>query len=141
MYLLDTDHIIVLQRRTQPDASRLLQRIAQHPASAFFFSIVSFHEQVLGANAYISRARTFQDIVQGYELFEQIRKDYGIAQVAPFDRAAALEFEALRTQRVRIATMDLRIASIARVRQWVVLTRNRTDFSRVPGLQSEDWTA
>jgi len=70
MFLLDTDHIAILQNRTQPEAGRILRRMGQHPASAFFFSIVSFHEQMLGANVYVSRARTPQDIVHGYELFE-----------------------------------------------------------------------
>jgi tRNA(fMet)-specific endonuclease VapC len=36
--------------------------------------------------------------------------------------------------------MDLRIASIAIANQMTLLTRNRVDFERVPGLMFEDWT-
>ena len=57
-----------------------------------------------------------------------------------FDQAAAIMFDNLRGQRVRIAIMDLRIAAIALTRQQVVLTRNTSDFSKVPGLRFEDWT-
>jgi tRNA(fMet)-specific endonuclease VapC len=37
--------------------------------------------------------------------------------------------------------MDLRIAAIALARGFTVLSRNTVDFSRVPELTVEDWTA
>jgi tRNA(fMet)-specific endonuclease VapC len=36
--------------------------------------------------------------------------------------------------------MDLWIAAIALTNSMTVLTRNRVDFERVPGLTVEDWT-
>ena len=49
-------------------------------------------------------------------------------------------FDGLVAKRVRIATMDLRIASIALSQGLTLLTRNARDFSKVPGLAIEDWT-
>ena len=66
MFLLDTDHITIIQWQTQPAYDRLVKRM--DPLSDFFFPIVSFH--------------------------------------------AANVFAGLRAQRIRISTMDLRIASI-----------------------------
>ena len=56
MYLLDTDHIGIVQRRTQPEFDRLWSRISQRQSTEFFTPIISFHEQVLGWNTYMSRA-------------------------------------------------------------------------------------
>lgn len=140
MFLLDTDHITFLQQQTLPQYARIVQRMSQHPAQDIFFSIISYHEQMLGAQAYINRARAVADIVAGYELLDQIRTFYATVQVAPFDTAAAQRFEQLRQQKVRIGTMDLRIAAIALERGWTVLTRNRADFHQVPGLLLSDGT-
>jgi hypothetical protein len=72
MFLLDTDHLGILQRRTRPEIDRLLPRINAHPAAHFFVSIVSFHEQVLGWNSYISRAPNPAGTVRGYQMFLQL---------------------------------------------------------------------
>jgi len=61
-------------------------------------------------------------------------------QVAPFDDAAAAVFDDLKSQRIRVATMDLRIAAIALSNNYTLLTRNFSDFARIPGLQFDDWT-
>jgi tRNA(fMet)-specific endonuclease VapC len=141
MFLLDTDHISILQWQSQPEFGRLTQRMKQHPAAVFHFCIVSFHEQVLGANAYIGRAHTTADVTDGYELLERIRADFAAVPVLPFDQAAAVQFDNLRAQRVRIGTMDLRIAAIALARDMTLLTRNLRDFAQAPRLRVEDWTS
>jgi tRNA(fMet)-specific endonuclease VapC len=79
-------------------------------------------------------------VLHGYALFQQLLTDYGNAQVLPFDAAAADAFVALRAQKIRVATMDLRIAAIALTRNLTVLTSNVSDFRQVPGLNVEDWT-
>ena len=60
--------------------------------------------------------------------------------VLPFDAEAAWHFEQLRKAKVRIGTMDLKIAAICLARNATLLTRNLTDFGQVPGLTAEDWS-
>ena len=140
MFLLDTDHITIVQDQQQPEFGRLTQRMAQHPGTAFYWSLVSFHEQLLGAHTYVNRARTAQGILVGYEMFRRILVGYAAVQVVPFDAAAEAAFDSLKGQGVRIGTMDLRIACIALSRGMGVLTRNTRDFNQVPGLNVQDWT-
>jgi tRNA(fMet)-specific endonuclease VapC len=139
-YLLDTDHISFLKRRSGPEYAALAARMSQHPLTDFAFSVVSFHEQVLGAHTWLGRAKTTSEVIRGYTLLLEILQGFLTAPVLPFDAAAAAVYDGLRAQRVRVATMDLRIAAIALSRGLVLLTRNVTDFSRVPGLVIEDWT-
>jgi tRNA(fMet)-specific endonuclease VapC len=76
-YLLDTDHISILQRQMGTEYAILSGKISRLPLSEFAFSIVSFHEQALGCHAYLNRARNTQDVVRGY--FESERQ--GLAPV------------------------------------------------------------
>src|SRR5687768_2928358 len=140
MYVLDTDHLGIIQRRTQPEFDRLWARIKQHPQTAFFTTIVSFHEQVLGWNVYLNRARDEAGAVKAYGMFQRILADFAAAQVFPYDSSAVAVFGTLRGQRVKVGTMDLRIASITLHRDMTLLTRNLADFRLVPGLRTEDWT-
>ncbi|WP_265276231.1 hypothetical protein [Nostoc sp. KVJ3] len=50
-YLLDTDHISFLQRRSGKEFLTLAAHIAQHQATDFAFSIVSFHLSLRGTPA------------------------------------------------------------------------------------------
>jgi tRNA(fMet)-specific endonuclease VapC len=141
MFLLDTDHVVIAQQQATPEYDRLIRRVRQHDPDGFFVSVVSFHEQVMGWNAYISRAKDSSGVVRGYSRLLGVLADFSEAQVLPFDDIAAEVFDELRSQGVRIGTMDLRIAAIALARDLTVLSRNLVDFGRVPGLRIEDWTA
>lgn len=140
MYVLDTDHVGILQRVSDLDYAALSRRMSQHAQSDFYVTIVSFHEQILGWTAYIAKARQTAGIVRGYHRLDAILTDFSFAQVLPFDDSAAAVFDDLRRQRIRVGTMDLRIASIALAKEMAVLTRNLVDFQQVPHLRVEDWT-
>ncbi len=79
--------------------------------------------------------------VGAYRRLKNVLNRYLKLTVLEFDEAAAEEFERLQKQRIRIGTMDLKIAAIALTRHATLLTRNSKDFSKVPGLHIEDWSA
>ena len=137
---LDTDHMSLLQWRTRPALTTLTGRMAPHPRTDLAFAIMSLHEQTRGCHASLQRARTAREVVHGSSLLTHVLRNCTVAPVLPLDDAAATVFAALVAPRLRVRTMDLRIAAIARARGLVVLTRNTSDFGRVPELESEDWT-
>ena len=139
-YLLDTDHISFLQRCSSSEFSRLTLRMSQHLLSDFALSVISFHEQIIGAHSFINRVQTNTDMARGYALLLETLNSFAKAPVLPFDAKAIAIFDEMRSQKVRVSTMDLRIASIAISNKLVLLTRNTGDFSKVPSLITEDWT-
>ena len=61
----------------------------------------------------------------------------------PFDSEAAYEFGRIRADLAKAGTpigpYDLQIAAIALVGRLILITHNTREFSRIAGLQLEDW--
>jgi tRNA(fMet)-specific endonuclease VapC len=140
MFLLDTDHLGILQRCSGDEFQRLADRLEECDPAIVYVSIISFQEQVKGWNAYLARAKDSQNLIQGYRRLEKILSDFATANLLSFDDAAAAIFDELRQQRLRVGSMDLRIGAIALAHNMTVLTRNTVDFERIPNLPVEDWT-
>ena len=140
MYILDTDHLGILQRRRGHEFDQLVQKIAAIGDVNVYVTIVSFHEIVSGWTKFVKQSQDSQKVVTGYARLQKILIDFSVSQVLPFSLAAAEVFEEIKRQKIRIATMDLRIAAIALSRQMTVVTRNAVDFEKIPGLPIEDWT-
>jgi len=140
MFIFDTDHVGIIQWQSEPAYSRLMARVSRYAVPDFFVTVVSLHEEFLGWNAYIAKAENIGGVVKAYDKFLQVLHDFEASQVLPFDDAAANFFVRLRQQKVRIGTMDLRIASISISRSMTLLSRNIKDFEQVPSLNVEDRT-
>lgn len=61
-------------------------------------------------------------------------------RILPYTESAIARVAGLKALRLNVRLMDLRIAAVALENQAVVVTRNRRDFGRVPGLGVEDWS-
>ena len=101
--------------------------------------IVSFEEQMRGWLAYIAQLRAVERQVAGYQRLERMLEFYCTTPLLPFNARAAEQFQRLWVTRIRIGTMDLKIAAIALANDAILLTRNLIDFSKVPALRVEDW--
>jgi len=141
MYILDTDHLSLLGRAGSPEAQRLRFRLAGLKPEERVTTIITFEEQMRGWMAYLARARSFAQQVEAYRRLKEFLDRYLQITVLEFDEAAAAQCQRLRKLRLRIGTMDLKIAAIALAHDATLLSRNLSDFSRVPGLKVEDWTA
>jgi tRNA(fMet)-specific endonuclease VapC len=133
-FLFDTDHLTLFEQ----GHAQLGQRLAQQPPGAVGVSVVTMEESLRGRLAHLARARTGPERIQRYAWFTASVQLFLQLPVVPFDQAAETHYQNLRS--VRIGTQDLKIAAVALTHQLVLLTRNRRDFSQVPGLMLDDWS-
>lgn len=138
MYILDTDHVSLLQRQIGAEAERLRFRLA---GVQRITTIITYEEQMRGWLTWIAQARSLIQQIERYAMLERMVVSYAEISLLSFAHAAADEFERLQKLRLRIGTMDLKIAAIALANNATLLSRNLKDFSKVPGLQVEDWSA
>ena len=128
--LLDTNICIALIRH-QPEA--LIQRLTAEPPGDVGISAITLAELAHGAEKSARPDQNRSALVQFLLPLE----------VAAFDHTAAHAFGRIRAylERTgqRIGAMDLLIAAHALGLETTLVTNNRREFQRVPGLRVEDW--
>ena len=140
MILLDTDHVTLLQHAEGDRYDRLMQRIDQlPPTETFAISVITIEEQMRGWLAVLAKERQTRRQVAPYRELVALFDFFSRYAIALFDDPAAAQFDELRKAKIRIGTMDLKIAAIALVNHSVLVTANRRDFEQVPGLRVENW--
>jgi len=139
MYILDTDHLSIMDRDTV-EGFNLGRRLFSVPPEEVTVTVVTYEEQMRGWLAYIARAHTTEQQVEAYRRLRVHIERFRNIPLVDFDEEAAAAFERLRQARLRIGAMDLKIAAIALANNATLISRNLTDFERVPGLRVEDWT-
>lgn len=139
MYILDTDHLSLIQRNGQ-DGKRILTKLAAIEEAEVAVTVITYEEQVRGRLNVLSRTKTLDEQVLAYQGLQQLAADYQLIVITPFDRTAALEHQRLRKTYPRIGNMDLKIAAIVLTNQAILLTRNQSDFGQIVELRTEDWT-
>jgi tRNA(fMet)-specific endonuclease VapC len=137
--LLDTDHLTPLKYPDSPRYAALTARLEASPDQDIGTTIISIEEQWRGWLAVISREREVTRQVRAYQELLGLLDFLGRWTVLPFDQAAATCFGRLRSDDVRIGSMDLKIAAITLVQDALLLSANLRDFQQVPGLRVENW--
>ncbi|MEE3715239.1 type II toxin-antitoxin system VapC family toxin [Tumidithrix elongata RA019] len=139
MYILDTDHISILDRGGI-NAQNLLNRLANIHPEEVVVTIISYEEQTRGWLSHIAKVRTLESQVEIYKQPKRQIENYCAIPIVEFDIKAAHEFQRLRKSYPRLGAMDLKIAAIAIVNNAIILTRNISDFGQISNLRIEDWT-
>ena len=140
MIVLDTDHVTSLKYPEHPRAKQLVEKLDALPADeSISLSIVTVEEQMRGWLAAIAKERQSHRQVTGYRELQRLFEYFQLFQIIAFDESCADQFEKLRAAKVRIGTMDLKIAATALVHNALLLSANLRHFERVPGLRVENW--
>lgn len=138
MYILDTDHLSALGRGGSA-AEKLADRLDEIDPLRIATTIINYEEQSRGWLSFSAQARTIEKQIVAYGLLKSNLDDFCGFAVLDFDEEAAAKFEQLKQARIRIGTMDLKIAAIVLANGATLLTRNLSDFNQVPNLRAENW--
>ncbi|MBW4562216.1 MAG: type II toxin-antitoxin system VapC family toxin [Mojavia pulchra JT2-VF2] len=139
MYILDTDHLSLIQRNRE-EGKRILTRLTAVEGLEVAVTVITYEEQVRGRLNLLSRAKTLEEQVLAYQGLQQLATDYQAIIILPFSRIAALEHQRLRKAYPRLGNMDLKIAAISLTNNAILLTRNESDFGKIVELRTEDWS-
>jgi tRNA(fMet)-specific endonuclease VapC len=139
LWIFDTDHLSLLERGNLLIQSRLQPIMATSVA----ITIVTAEEKVKGRLATInglSGIDRIDRLAVAYRTLQTTLDDLKTFQILPFSDAACDRYRELLQQKIRVGSHDLRIAAITLSVDGILITRNRRDFERVPGLRFEDWS-
>src|SRR6266850_8277034 len=100
--ILDTDHLTLVQRLSEPAHSRLRARLDAFPQEDVRTTIVSFAEQMRGWLSIVARSRDRDLDVGAYQLLHNSLAFFSSIPVLPYDDHAAEQFDQLRRLRLRI---------------------------------------
>jgi tRNA(fMet)-specific endonuclease VapC len=139
MYVLDTDHLSLIQRNGLP-GQQILARLLALSVDQVASTVISYEEQVKGRLLVLSQAKTAESVTSAYRGLKQLAEDYRSIALLPFDHAAFDAARQLRKRYRRLGAMDLKIAVIVLTQDAILLTRNRSDFGQIEGLRWEDWS-
>lgn len=134
LYVLDTD-IVTLHQHNHP---QVVARVQACVPDELAITVVTVEEQMRGRLAQIGRPGV--DLAVAYDQLRKTADYFCDLSILPFDAEAQQQYEQLRSQKIRIGTLDLRIAAIVLRQNAILVTRNQRDFERVPGLRLEDWS-
>jgi tRNA(fMet)-specific endonuclease VapC len=135
-YILDTDHVTLLQRGHLP----LNKRLADLPLDELATTVISYEEQISGRLAVVRRARTITRRLEAYYWLQKTLDFYCRLAVLSFNEEAGEIFTNLKAEKIRVGTQDLRISAIVLANDGVLLSRNLQDFQKIPDLKIEDWS-
>ncbi len=136
MYLFDTDTLSLYQH----DHPRLLGAIAGHANDDLAICTITVDEQLSGWFAMARSARTPAEQASAATFLIRLVNSWKRFKIVPYTMGAVLGFERLLKLKLNVGRNDQRIACIALELGATVVTRNRRDFARIPGLTIEDWS-
>ena len=138
-YLLDAD---TLERIFRAD-SFAVSRLSRTPEKQVFVSSITAEEMLSGALSEINRVReqkSRRDIEAPSRYFSRLIERLRFFSILAYTNAAEQKYDTYSAATRRIGKMDCRLAAHASVNNFIVVTCNTADFSRIPGARIEDWS-
>lgn len=135
--ILDTDHFSALDRIST--AGKRFEKRRAGFTGEFFITVITVEEVMRGWLALLGACKKEEEAIGIYRRMQRSAELIGDWDILPWDQESLVNLKKLRSQRIRLSTMDLKIASITLAHDATLLTRNLADFRKVPGLKLENW--
>jgi tRNA(fMet)-specific endonuclease VapC len=135
-FVIDTD-ILTLYHHGDPIVARKIHSCVW---SELAIAVVTVDEQLTGWYNFLRSARQPKAIAHAYALLSDTVVRLARWRMLPYTEATIARVVHLKALRLNVGHMDLRIAATALENGAIVVTRNRRDFGRIPGLRIEDWS-
>ena len=85
IFVLDTDHITLLQRGNR----RVVEQLSEVTEEAVTTSIITYEEQLRGRLSVIRRAKTPQHLMVAYKRLREMQDFFCVTRIIDFDDRAA----------------------------------------------------
>ncbi len=118
------------------------ERIAKVPPDEQAAPIVAIEEIIRGRLNVIRQAEAGKariTIEEAYQYFEQTLDGIRELKILSFTQQAEALLKQWRGSKIKGSTHDLRIAASCVANSATLVSRNRRDFERIPGLSVEFW--
>jgi tRNA(fMet)-specific endonuclease VapC len=130
----------LLDRERLLESSMLRKNLEKYSPDEIFTTIITFEEQMRGWLSFIAKSKNPEQQIYAYQKLHRFLESYRNTSVLDFDEKAAAELKKLKSQKICVGTMDLKIASIAIANNAILVSRNLPDFEQIFDLTVEYWT-
>ena len=123
-------------------SASFVERAAAIPVRQQAVPIIVIEEVLRGRLNVIRQAEADKSRIsleQAYGFFQETFSDARRLQILSYTSLAESLYQQWRQQGIRVSTHDLRIAAICVASDAKLISRNRRDFERIPGLTVEFW--
>lgn len=134
-WILDTDTLTLFQQGDRAVAQRCAQA-----GGALAITVITVEEQLSGWYKELRKAKRPDRLAWAYGRLASNVKFLSQLPIHTLDERCIHRASTLSRSRLKIGTMDLRIAAIVLEHDATLVTRNTRDFSLIPGLKLEDWS-
>lgn len=135
-FIVDTDILSLYQH----DHPAVLRAMANHSGDRIAIGTITVGEQIDGWLTMSRTAKAPQHHESAATFLILLVNSWQRFPLEPYSASAVDRFEQLWKLKLNVGRNDLRIAAISLELGATVVTRNRRDFGRVPGLMIEDWS-
>ena len=136
LFVLDTDTLVLFQ----DGHPTVRHNVLSQPPMDLATTVITVEEQLSGWYSLLRRAKGKTKLAHAYQRLADTALALADFSILSFTESAIDRFEQLKTLKLGVRHMDLRIAAITLEHGGTLVTRNVRDFVNIPSLAIEDWS-